>query len=87
MEVYKISVNPENIETRNDLVNFVEALANEASSTLKNWENVDLPSFLEAMAAWIEDMDGYYQNKGEQMPNQPSWKTIGEILKASTTYE
>ncbi len=80
-------VSPEGIATREDLVKFVEALSNESSSASKNWENKDLPSFLEAMAAWIEDMDGYYQNKGESMPSQPSWKTIGEILKAATMYE
>ena len=82
-----MSASPENIATREDLVKFIEALANESSSASKNWENEDLPSFLEAMAAWVEDMDGYYQNKGESMPNQPSWKTIGEILKAATIYE
>ncbi len=82
-----MSANPENIETREDLVKFIGVLANESSSSSKNWENDDLPSFLEAMAAWIEDMDGYYQNKGEPMPSQPSWKTIGEILKAATRYE
>jgi hypothetical protein len=82
-----MSVNPENIATREDLVKFVEDLANEASSVSKNWENEDLPSFLMAIAAWIEDMDGYYQNKGERVPSQPSWKTIGEILKAATIYE
>ena len=82
-----MSTSPEKIATREDLVKFVETLASESSSASKNWENKDLSSFLEAMAAWIEDMDGYYQNKGEPMPNQPSWKTIGEILKAATMYE
>jgi hypothetical protein len=82
-----MSVNPENIATREDLVKFVEDLANEASSVSKNWENEDLPSFLMAIAAWIDDMDGIYQNKGERVPSQPSWKTIGEILKAATIYE
>ncbi len=82
-----MSVGPENIATREDLVKFIQSLANESSSASSNWENEDLPSFLEAMAAWIEDMDGYYQNQGEPTPNQPSWKTIGEILKAATIYE
>ena len=87
MEDYKMSMNPDGINTREDLVNFIEVLAKESSSNSKNWENKDLPSFLEAMAAWIEDMDGYYQNKGESVPSQPSWKIIGEILKAATIYE
>lgn len=82
-----MSVSPENIATKEDLVKYIQALANESSSASKDWENEDLPSFLEAMAAWIEDMDGYYQNRREPTPSQPSWKTIGEILKAATIYE
>ena len=82
-----MAINPEDIKTKNDLVKFVESLAKEASTASKDWENEDLPSFLEAMAAWIEDMDGYYKNRGEPIPSQPSWKTIGEILKAATIYE
>lgn len=71
-----MSANPENIATREDLVKFIEILANESTSASKTWENEDLPSFLEAMAAWVEDMDGYYKNKVESVPTQPSWKTI-----------
>ena len=82
-----MAINHEDITTRNDLVKFVEALAREASTDSKDWENGDLPSFLKAMAAWIEDMDGYYKNRGEATPSQPSWKTIGEILRAATIYE
>jgi hypothetical protein len=87
MEVFKMSASPENIATREDLVVFIQALVKESISVSKNWENEDLSSFLQAMAAWIEDMDGYYQNRGEPIPSQPSWKTLGEILKAATIYE
>ena len=82
-----MTVTPQNIITKNDLANFVKTLSQEARSPSKGWENDDLPSFLEAMAAWIEDMDGYYENRREQSLRQPSWQTIGEILKAATLYE
>ncbi|MBE1424726.1 hypothetical protein H4684_001360 [Desulfomicrobium macestii] len=82
-----MSAKPENIVTREDLVLFIQTLVNESYSASKNWQNADLPSFLEAMAAWIEDMDGYYQSRGEPKPIQPSWKILGEILKAATIYE
>lgn len=51
------------------------------------WENASLDRYLEALAAWVEDMDGYYQNRGQAAPEQPNWKTLGEILLAATTYE
>ncbi len=79
--------NPKNIKTKNDLIKFIKELANEAAINSKNWENENLPSFLEAMASWIEDMEGYYKNQGEPIPIQLSWKTIGEILQAATIYE
>ncbi len=79
--------NPKDIKTKNDLIKFIKSLAKEASIDSENWANKDLPSFLEAMAAWVEDMEGYYKNQEELTPVHPSWKTIGEILKASTIYE
>jgi hypothetical protein len=32
-------------------------------------------------------MEGDYHNRGEAVPEQPSWKTLGEILVAATIYE
>ena len=74
------------IGSREDLAKFVE----EMSATLRSgqqWENRDLKSFLEAMAAWIGDMDGYFENQGEVCPKEPSWQTFAQILAASTVYE
>lgn len=42
---------------------------------------------LEALAAWAEDMDGYYLGKGEEMPQQPTWQTLADMLRAATMYE
>ncbi len=42
---------------------------------------------LSAMASWIEDMDGYYKNIGELLPQTPSWRTLADILYASKMYE
>jgi len=44
------------------------------------WENADLPSFLDAMASWIEDM-------GDRLPTSPTWETFHDILSAAKIYE
>ena len=75
------------LPSRKDFVEFVRTLAEQCRSRPEEWENRDLPSYLEAMAAWVEDMDGYYQNRGEAMPDQPSWKTLEDILQAARVYE
>ncbi|HEX5505392.1 MAG TPA: hypothetical protein VFW96_22430 [Thermomicrobiales bacterium] len=75
------------IRSRADFSAFVQVLRRNLKERPDEWENADLPSFLEALAAWTEDMDGYRQNGGEPAPEQPTWKTLGEILLAAKVYE
>lgn len=75
------------IQTRTDLVGFIEALNADLAARPEDWENPTLASFLGAMASWIEDMDGFYENDGRALPPQPNWKMIGEMLAAARIYE
>jgi len=75
------------INSRQDLANFLLQLLEDFRNTPDSWENRDLEAYLEAAAAWISDMDGYYANKGEQAPAQPTWRTLGEIFLAAKYYE
>jgi hypothetical protein len=75
------------VHSREDLAQFVRALAKELRERPEAWQNPDLDSFLEAMSAWIEDMDGYYRNRGESVPSRPEWRTLAEILAAARVYE
>ena len=77
----------QNSRSRGDFITFLRALSNHVQQKPEEWENRDLISFLNAMAAWVEDMDGYYQNLGESIPDQPTWKTMGQILLAARVYE
>lgn len=77
----------EAVTTREELAAFVALLAREAQQAPKDWENTDLHSFLEALAAWISDMDGYFVNRSEKVPEQPSWRTLAQMLAAATVYE
>jgi hypothetical protein len=75
------------VKTRADLAAYVRALAAELRSGEKSWENANLQSFLDALAAWTMDMEGLYENRGEAVPEQPSWKLVAELLRAATLYE
>lgn len=75
------------IHDHGDLVAFVERMRNELVDGGKNWQNVELSEFLEAMAAWLTDMPGYYQNTGQEFPSAPSWQTFAEILMGARLYE
>ncbi len=75
------------INCREDFVAFVLKLQHEFKENPGAWENRDLPSFLEAIAGWVGDMDGYFQNQGKEPPAQPTWKLLGSILLAARIYE
>jgi hypothetical protein len=77
----------EAVTTREELAVFVASLAREARKAPNNWQNADLHSFLEALSAWINDMDGYFLNQGEPVPERPTWRTFAQMLAAATTYE
>jgi hypothetical protein len=75
------------IQRRDDFVGFVRELSASLNLERADWENCDLPSYLDALAAWVDDMEGYYENRGEPVPQQPSWKTLAEVLLAARVYE
>lgn len=75
------------IETPSDLADFVERLTLDFESNPAGWENADLPSYLEALAAWTQDMPGYFENRGEDMAGLPPWRVLGLMLLAARSYE
>lgn len=75
------------IQTREDFISFLHSLKKDYSENLQSWENSDIGSFLDAMAAWIEDMDGFYMNQGLPVPEKPDWKIFADILMGGKLYE
>ncbi len=66
---------------------FVHELLHNLHATPGEWENLSLESYLEALAAWVEDCEGFYPNRGEPSPRDPTWKSLGEGLLAAKIYE
>src|SRR6185312_99148 len=76
------------IQSRGDLSRFVEMLANDFRDNPDEWENTDIYRYLEALSAWITDMDGYYRNiYNQNVPESPDWKLCGMMLIAAKYYE
>ena len=74
------------VQTREDLAAFVAEPKVDFNANRGDWTNADLASFLEAMAAWIQDMDGYYQNMGQKQSELPPWRVVADILMAARRY-
>ncbi len=83
----KLNTEPDSIKTRDEFVNFVECLARDLATNPAQWENARLGDFLEAVAAWTNDMDGYYANNQLPIPSVPTWATFAQILLAAKHYE
>ena len=76
-------MSPEEVRGRDDLVRFLAHL----SANVDSFENKDLAVYLEAASGWLGDMDGWFRNRGEEVPNTPSWSLLARVLRSATIYE
>jgi len=79
---------PANVSSALDFQTFLEDLAKDAKGNLNTWENRDLPSFLEALAAYAHDISGYYLNQGINVrPDVASFRLFADLLMGARIYE
>jgi hypothetical protein len=82
-----MTTSPDHVDSREDLAAFVRSLHRSHAEGGSSWENASLPSFLEALAAWIGDADGWYSNTGRALPLHGDWAFFARALQAATVYE
>lgn len=76
------------IDTRKDLVQYVYALQDDLAEHPEKWENIDLHTFLGALAAFLGDAHGYYPNRKEDFDaDLPSWRLLADSLRAAAVYD
>ena len=73
--------------SREDLADFVRHLRTDLAEDPGAWENDTLDRFLGALAAWTDDMDGYFLNFDGPVPTEPTWEVVAMMLAAARTYE
>lgn len=73
-------------ETKQDFVSFMHELSKDYYDNSDSWENIEIGSYLEALAASTEDMEGYYKNFGLPLPKNPNWQLIAEMLIGAKVY-
>ena len=56
------------IKSKKDFVSFVHELSKDVHNNPESWPNKNLETFLEALAGWVDDMEGYYLNQGQPIP-------------------
>ena len=76
------------VTDRQTFIEFLALLRKDFLDNPDSWENKTLPDFLEALSAYAEDIQGYYDNmKFNVNADQPNWQTFADIFKGATIYE
>ena len=77
----------EDVTDRASLVAFVNELSLALRAAPQSSENPTVERYLEALSAWIDDMDGYFLNRGKPVPSEPTWALVAAMLDAARVYE
>lgn len=76
------------VSDRPSFIQFLDLLHRDFSENPQTWENRTLPDFLEALRAYAEDIQGYYDNMNLGVDaDKPDWQTFADILRGATIYE
>lgn len=75
------------IQTKDEFIEFLNLMIKDNEINSEEWENKSITEYLEGMASWVEDMDGYYNNMNLQMPRDIDWKFIATLLYVGKIYE
>lgn len=87
-EFSELSEKVEQICSKGDFVTFVHEFRDAIRDQPCWFYNPTLDDFLESLGAWTENMlDVFYRNKGCPPPEQPTWRTLGEMLLGAAVYE
>lgn len=82
------TLNDFKVTDRQTFIKFLELLRKDFLDNSESWENKTLPDFLEALSAYTEDIQGYYDNLHLSVNTEkPDWSTFAEIFKGAIIYE
>lgn len=76
------------VHDRQTFIKFLDLLRRDLLNNQTEWENKTLPEFLEALSAYTEDVQGYYENqKLDVDADIPTWQLFADLFKGAKIYE
>lgn len=78
---------PSDVSTHADAAALVRQMLADLRAYPSAWENATLDRFLGALAVIFDTLPALYADRGEQFPDQPTWKLLAEALVAASGYE
>jgi len=83
----KLDLDKINISSKEDFIKYVHLLSDDYKENHGNWENASVDKYLDALAAWAGDMEGYYEFWKKDAPKNVNWSVIWDLLIAARDYE
>ena len=68
------------IKSKEDFIKFIEIYTSAIS-------DLSVKDYLESVASWTEDMEGYYSNTGKEIPENINWDFIATLFYVGSIYE
>ena len=75
------------IKSKDEFVSFLLKMKEDKIYYDSEWENKSIESYLEAIASWTEDMDGYFSNMNLNPPKDIDWAFIAMLFYVGKIYE
>ncbi|VTR51490.1 DUF7660 family protein [Sphingobacterium thalpophilum] len=76
------------VTDRMSFIKFLDLLHQDLLEQPETWENKTLSDFLEALAAYTKDIQGYYDNTDANVDaEKAAWSTFADIFKGAKIYE
>ncbi|MGC5308397.1 DUF7660 family protein [Micromonospora zamorensis] len=77
----------DNIDSPGGVARVVDQMLADLQANPDAWENYTLERFLDALSRVLDSTPQYYANRGEPMPDQPTWEELAQTLLGATGYE
>jgi hypothetical protein len=76
------------VNDRQSFIAFVELLRSDFLTNRDKWENKTIDDFLEALARYTDDIQGYYDNTNQNInADTPNWNVFADALVGASIYE
>ncbi len=73
---------------KNEFIDILDDLRDDLNMRPEEYVNTDLDSFLGAMIAYTQDIQGYYKNTGQNVDSdKQDYKVFADILRGAAVYE
>jgi hypothetical protein len=74
------------IDSLEDLVTWLQWLADDVARAPDKVENITVDRYLEACAAYLQDRSRLQKRAGNPLPAKPSWQLLADALHAACFY-